>query len=281
MQRVDEYRKPASIAEATALLAEVKGAKLLAGGTDLVIQLNEWALEPTCLIDLSAIPQLADIDLTDQGIRIGSMVTFSRIARHEAIRESWTALAEAAASVAAPQVRNKATIGGNVANGAVAADSVPALMALGALATLVSQKGERQVPVADLMLDLNKTAIREDELLTAFFIPRQKVISAFEKIGRRKAQAISRICLGLVLEMEAGKVKAAQIAVGAAGRRAYLCPDVSALLIGKELDQATISQAALALDNKVADVLGDRPTAPYKRAIAGASLEKALQRLGE
>ena len=204
MQRVGEYRKPASISEATAFLAEIKGCKLLAGGTDLVIQLNEWALEPSCLIDLSAIPQLADIEVTDQGVWIGSMVTFSRIARHEAIRQSWTALAEAAGSVAAPQVRNKATIGGNVANGAVAADSVPALMALGATAKLVSQKGERQVPVADLMLDLNKTDIKEDELLTAFYIPKQNVISAFEKIGRRKAQAISRICLGLALEMEDG-----------------------------------------------------------------------------
>ena len=258
-----------------------EGCKLLAGGTDLVIKLNEWALEPTCLIDLSGIPQLGEIELTSEGIRIGSMVTFSRIARHEAIRESWTALAEAAASVAAPQVRNKATIGGNVANGAVAADSVPALMALGAVAELVSQGGERHVPVADLMLDLNKTDIREDELLTSFFIPRQNTISAFEKIGRRKAQAISRICLALVLEMEDDKVKMARIALGAAGRHAYLCPDVSALLVGNRLDQNTISQAAQALDDKVATVLGDRPTAPYKRAIAGASLEKALQRLGE
>lgn len=279
MQRVKSYESPASISEVIELLAERPGVKLLAGGTDLIIALNEWAISPPGIIDLKRVPELKEIHDDISGLRIGSMVTFSEISENVCIRSKWTALSEAASVVAAPQIRNRATIGGNVANGAVAADSVPALMALGATAELVSVRGIRHVPVSELMLDLNATAIGPDELLTCFRLPNLGAVSAFEKIGRRKAQAISRICLATALNMDGDRVEKAHIAVGAAGRRAYLCPEVSELLVGHTLDEERIKAASDKMEQHVAQVLGERPTAPYKKRIAAASLESALLRL--
>lgn len=276
MQRVEVYYKPSKLDDAVQLLSHHPGAKVLAGGTDLIIQLNEWTVSPACLIDIGAIPELTGIRENNDSVVIGSMTRFADIASNAMIRENFRALSEAAGQVAAPQVRNRATIGGNVANGAVAADSVPALMALGATAELVSVDGTRYVPISELMLDLNKTAIRENEILSGIVLPKTKRISAFQKIGRRKAQAISRICLAVSLEMDESIVTDVQVAVGAAGRTAYLCPSVSEVLEGKPLNESTIEKACQAVEKKVREVLGARSTATYKSLIASASLERAL-----
>lgn len=279
MQRLESYKKPTKIEEAITYLAQEPQNKLLAGGTDLIIQLIEKSVSPPVLIDLGGIDSLKRLDVEEGNLVIGSTVTFSQLADDERVRTGWAALAEAAASVAAPQIRNRATIGGNVANAAVAADSVPALIVLNAEAELASDRGTRHVPVEDLMLGLNESGIEPDELLTCFKVPATQSRSAFEKIGRRKAQTIARINVAVALDESQGVVTKARIAVGAAGRFAYLCEEASAALVGNPLNDESIQAACQAINQKVADVLGTRPTAPYKRSIAAAALEDALFRL--
>jgi carbon-monoxide dehydrogenase medium subunit len=281
VQRIDVYLKPRCVEEAVHMMAMNEGAKLLSGGTDLIIQIHDWSVSPPCLVDIGGIPEISRVHEEHDEIVIGSTVTFAQLEKNDLILKYCLALAEAASQVAAPQIRNRATIGGNVGNAAVAADSIPPLMVFDAVVELASIRGIRRVPISELIIDMNKTCIQHDELITCIRIPKVQVKSAFEKIGRRKAQAISRICLAVAVTSSNNVIDNSKIAVGAAGRKAYLCPNVSDVLHGKELTGDSIRDACAVLDETVAEVLGNRPTAPYKRAIASASLERALGRLLE
>lgn len=280
-----EYFQPSSISEALAFLNHSPAkTKILAGGTDLVIQLRDKSLQPDYIVDLANVHELKGIVSDGKSITIGSMVTFAEIEQNPLILKCIPILAKAAATVGSPQIRNIATIGGNIANAATAADSIPALLALEAKVVLKSMSSSREVALEDILVGLNKTTINPGELLTSVIIPipQEKTLTTFVKIGRRKALAIARLNVGLTVRFAYdGAIKKATLAVGAVGTTAYRVGEVEEYLQGKHLTDQVIATAGDKILDVVAAKLGSRPTAPYKKKIAKGALVKALRAIKE
>ncbi|MEL7609151.1 MAG: xanthine dehydrogenase family protein subunit M [Bacillota bacterium] len=277
--RINEYYRPASVPDALKILQSGANTKILAGGTDLVIAIRERHVTPDALLDLSGIDELKRIYADSDGLHIGSMATFSRIETDPNVLKYCPMLCNAASQVGSPQIRNRATIGGNVANAATAADSLPSLLAMDAEALVASGAEKRYVKVDELLVGINKTILKPDELILGFRLQyRPDAYMDFEKIGRRKALAISRINLGVVLEFDGDAVKHAAVAVGAVGKRAYRVAEVEGFLAGKPLTEERNAEAVTLIDEVVARNLAGRSTTPYKRKIAAAVLARALEK---
>ncbi len=276
----EQYHRPNHLQAALDILQNNPGTRVLAGGTDLIIALRERRQTAAGLLDLSQIAELTEIKREGEALHIGSMATFHSIELHPEVLAHCPILAMAASTVGAPQIRARATIGGNVANAAAAADSLPALLALDAVAQVASSKDVRQLPLQQLLVGLNQTSLAREELIVKFVVPlRNNRFMDFEKIGRRRALAISRVNLGLVAEMEKGRIERVAIAVGAVGKTAYRVSEVEESLAGKTLTPEEIGRACEQMDAIVAEKLAGRNTTPYKRRIAAAVLRLALEKL--
>lgn len=276
------YLRVRTVEEALAALG-YPGAVLLAGGTDLIPALRRGTLRPRLLVDVSGVEELQSIGESGGGLVIGAGVTFARLAADPLVVRRAAALAEAAASVGGPQIRNRATLGGNVANGAPAADSVPALLVLAARVQICSRTGAREVAVADLVRD-GLVGLRPGEIITRFFIPGPaggEWASAFAKLGLRRSMAIARLSLAAALRpgRREGAVEELRLAVGAAGPSPYRCGRAEEKLSGNELCPATARLVAEAVGEEVAGRLGARPSAPYKREAVKGLVWDVLERL--
>ena len=278
--KVSEFYRPKTVEEALALLSREKNAKLIAGGTDLVIALKERRIKPEVLIDVTGIDEIREIKEEGNTLFLGAAATFTEIQSSELVKKYCPSLCEAASRMGATQVRNLATLGGNVANAATAADGLPPLLSIGAIAVVCNTKGSRYVPVEDVVTGVNQNSLAEDEMIIGFQLPAKPgAAKVFEKIGRRKALAIARINIALCANMDGSKVDSIAIAVGAVGKTAYRVKEVEDLLAGKELTQQVIADAAVLMDEVVARNLAGRSTTPYKRKIASAVLKRGLERI--
>lgn len=278
---IKDYYRPDFLEEAVALLdMSPKKTKILAGGTDLIIQMQLKETKPEYLLDIGGIDSIKEIRIKDNCIFIGSMATFSQIENDNNVCQYIPILAQAAASIGSVQIRNRATIGGNIANAAPAADTIPALLALNSRIELQSVNGIRVINLNEILLGINQTSIKPTEILTKIIIPlpEQDTYQSFKKIGRRKAMAIARINLALVITYNPGQetIKEAKVALGAVGTTPYRVEIVENMLKGKVLDNDLIEQVSEQIEIVVLQRLGTRPTAPYKKTIAKAVLRQAL-----
>ena len=282
-----DFYKPRSLQEALASLDQAardhRLARLLAGGTDLIIALRDRKETADLIIDVSDLPELRDLSATADQLHIGAGVSFARIEADPLIKQHIPMLAEVAASVGAPAIRSRATMGGNVANGAAAADSIPVLLAADAMVRIASAGGDRIISVEELLRNSAESGLRNDEILIEFMIPLQSCwTNSFEKIGRRKALAIARINLGMMLDLDpAGEIRQARVAIGCVGKKCYRVPEVEAMLTGRRLDEALRDESSDLLETIVETNLNGRKTAPYKKQIAKAVLARALDRIME
>jgi len=247
----------------------------LAGGTDLILKLREGRLKPGLVVDLGKIKELKGIRQDGETIFLGSMTTFAEAEVSKLLGKYAPALAQAAAAVGSPQIRNQGTFGGNLVNASPAADSVPALLALGAVVHLMGTKGAKKVPLEDLLplKELN------GEIVSGFsFKINETRSSSFVKLGRRNALAIARINMALAAEVDAGRLFGVRLALGAVGPYAFRAETVEKLLEGRTVAEAA-KIAAEGLEELVIEKLGDRPSAPYKsRAVRGLA-EQALEKI--
>lgn len=280
--KVTEFHRPQTVDQVLALLGGNSSAKLLAGGTDLVIALHERHIAPTALVDLSGVEELGRIYEEGNILHIGPGATFTDVQYSPLVKKYCPALCEAAAQMGAVQIRNLATLGGNVANAATAADGVPPLLAMDAVAVVKSPTGERRLPVAEVLTGINQTSLAQNEVITEFLVQAQPgAAKVFQKIGRRKALAISRINLALCAQVDGKTVRSIAVAVGAVGKTCYRVQEVEDLLAGKELTEAVIAEAADLMDEVVARNLAGRSTTPYKRKIAWTVLKQGLERIAK
>ena len=276
---IQDYFQPTTLSQALEYMHSGGRVKALAGGTDLVIALHERTLEADAVVDLTQVAELKEISLQADGLHIGAMATFTDLEGSEVVRQHCPMLSCAASKVGSPQVRSSGTIGGNLANAATAADTVPVLMAMDALAVLKRAEGCRVVPVTQIPTGLNQTCLAPDELITEFILkPRPGSFMDFEKIGRRKALAISRINMAMVLELEGDLIRGAAVAYGAVGKTAYRAAPLEEFLVGKRLDSQLEDAAAGVAEELVTRVLQGRKTTPYKKKIAAAVLRRALEK---
>src|SRR5213594_1718846 len=166
------YEAPGSLEGAVALLAGAMGdARVLAGGTDLLVQMRADVIDPELIVDIKRIRETREITEERGGWRIGAAVTGAELKEHARLRQVWPGVVEAANLIGSTQIQGRATLGGNLCNGSPAADSVPALIAAGAVATLAGPQGRRDLPVEDVMLGPRKLALKKGEIIVSFLLP--------------------------------------------------------------------------------------------------------------
>ena len=254
-------------------------AKLIAGGTDIVIDLRHHKISPEVLIDISSVEEMSYIKEDGEYIEIGAATTFTAIADSDVLGERLNGLKEAAHSVGSPQIRNKGTVGGNICNGSPAADTVPPLLALDTVATLKSKNTVREVLVEDLFLDKGKVDIKADEVLVSlrFKKPNARQILSFSKLGLRKALAISRICTSVFIEFdEKNTCKDIRIANGSLGKHGIRERAVEEFFKGKKLTDEVIEQGVELMQNQVQERLSGRSTVGFKSVAVKGVLKDAI-----
>jgi CO/xanthine dehydrogenase FAD-binding subunit len=254
----------------------------LAGGTDIYVELRVNPLWFDRLVDIRRIPEMSVISQSGDQVSLGAAVTFSHGIQNQILQRTAPFLVEACKTIGGPAVRNSGTFGGNVSNAAACADSLPPLVCLEAVAHLRSPKGERQVRVEDLVTGPHETKIEKGELLThfTFKVPPEQAKSCFIKIGRRKAQSISRLSIAVIGTVDqGGMVDYVRICPGAAIAKPALFPTVQALLVGKRPDNETIVAAADQLVKEMVQSTGIRWSTEYKEITLKAITERALRKI--
>lgn len=275
------YHSVTSVGEALHLLAEHGArARLVAGGTDIILELerNQRPGVDT-LIDISRIPGQDNIQLYGDSIRLGALVTHNHLVGSVLIQERALPLAQAAWEVGAPQIRNRATVAGNVITASPANDTITPLWALHATVTLSSINGERTVPLSEFYPGLRRTVMRPDEMLTAITFPAMHKAERgiFLKLGLRRAQAISVVNAAVVLSFEDDKITHATITLGSVAPTILQAPVAESYLVGKTLSADTIREAARLVATAASPIADIRSTAEYRAAMIEVLIARALR----
>jgi carbon-monoxide dehydrogenase medium subunit len=235
------YEAPESLEGAVALLAGAKGeARVLAGGTDLLVQMRADVVDPDLIVDIKRIPETRAVTEEKGGWRIGAAVTGAELKEHPRLKKVWPGVIEAANLIGSTQVQGRATLGGNLCNGSPAADSVPALIAAGAVATLVGPGGRRDLPVEDVMLGPRKLALQKGEIVASFLLPPRPARSsdAYLRFIPRTEMDIAVVGAGVSLSLDANSViTAARVSLGAVAARVLIVPEAAQAIIGSRLDK--------------------------------------------
>jgi carbon-monoxide dehydrogenase medium subunit len=275
-----EYSAPASVAEAVAILAAGGGqARAFGGGTDLLIQLRAGTRDARHLVDIKRIDELNRLTVDARaGLRIGAAVPCSRITEDRAVAALYPGLVEAAALIGSTQIQNRATLGGNLCNGSPAADTTPALIALGAKAIVAGRKGRRSVPVESFVVGPGRTVLAPDELLVELEVPAPAQHSAdcyLRQIPRNEMD-IAVVGVGASVTLDGDRCVAARIALAAVGPTPILAAQAASELIGKSIDEASLARAASAASAASQPITDMRGTAEYRRKIVAVLTRRAV-----
>ena len=268
---VEQFFNAKSIEQVVDLLDQYKeDAKIIAGGTDLVIALNNKKITPSVLIDISKIEDLRKIEEYNGNIVIGAAVHFTQLMDYIEDNKSLKGLHDSARSIGSPQIRNKATVGGNIGHSSPAADSIPPLIALGASLNLISINGERKVLLEDYSAKKEDAGLKVGELMKNEFL-------TFSKLGLRKALAISRITTSAVIQLNEEKnIIKCVMCSGSIGRYPMREIEVEHYLLGKTLNEETIEAAVEVLKDSMDIRLEGRSSLTYKRIAVESILKETL-----
>jgi xanthine dehydrogenase iron-sulfur cluster and FAD-binding subunit A len=279
-----EYIIPTSLDETLHLLAEKREkARLIAGATDLMLELERGVRRDIeTVIDITRLPGLDRITLDEtETIHIGPLVTHNTAAASKLLRERAFPLTSAAWQVGAPQIRNRATVAGNLVTASPANDTITPLMAMGAWVLLASLNGTRRVPLEDFYTGVRKTVLQSDEMMVEIAFPalKKNQKGTFIKLGLRRAQAISLVNTAMVLDLDSSRVTSAIITLGAVAPTIIHAAEAEAYLAGKELTDEVITHAAelaAAASRPIDDIRG---SAAYRKAMVRVLVLRGLRSL--
>ena len=266
---------------ALALLAEHgPSVKILAGGTDLLADLKSTSHGPDVIVDISRAEDLKGIALTDQGLRIGALVTHTEIMRSSIIQEMFPALVDAAHTIGAVQTRNLGTLGGNLVTGVPSMDSGPALIALEALVTVAGPDGHKQMPLVEFFAGPRKTILKPDELLLEIVIPRKNLgkPTEFLKFGLRKGQALAlvNVAASLWVDWDKRVFVEPRIALGAVAPTVIRAPKAEAYLEGRAVTPDAMTEAGRIAAGEAKPISDFRASADYRRDLTAVLTKRAL-----
>ncbi len=276
-----DYIKPGSITEAVEAL-HTPGAMLLCGGTDLLVKRRMGIVEPKLLVDVSDLAPLRALGEEDGAIEIGAAVPITDIIASPLVNEKLPLLPRVLGKLGSLQIRNRASLGGNLVNASPAADSAIPLLLYEAQLALVSASGARNVPVEDFFRGPGKTALDPGELIRAVRIPipTSEFAAFFHKVGRRKALTIAIASLGALARVSDGKIAEIRIAAGSVAPTPIRLRRTEALLTGAELSAETIETARESARDEVSPIDDIRGSAAYRRVVIGDLLARFLEGLG-
>ena len=273
------HHAPSSLAALLDLLSEnPSDLSVLGGGTDLTIQLRSGEKQPKGLLWLGNLPETKGIRQTDTGLEIGSMTTMAELSTAKALNGAYTALSHAAGGVGSQQIRSTATLGGNVANAAPGADTLPPLLLLDAEVQIASPSGIQWQTLASILP--GGDGLQANEVILSIRLPKQAQNwrSAFHKLGSRQTVTISRLSLALGLHLEDNIIQEARAFAGAVALRPLEVEEVQTALKGQTLDRASQILAQV-LEDFVRKTIPDRPSMPYKAWTAKAVAEDVITRI--
>lgn len=275
-----DYRTPGSAREAAHLLATNEGAQALAGGTDLLVKMRAGMLAPRMVVDLKSIPRLRGIEQDARGWRIGAATPCAEIAEHAAFRAAWPGVVDGLKLIGSTQIQGRASLGGNLCNASPAADSVPALIAAGAICEVVGENGERDVPVEQIVTSPGRTSLARGEFILGFRIPAAPARSgdAYLRFIPRTEMDIAVVGVGVSLALDAqGVCTHARVGLGAVAPTPLLVADGAKALIGTRVDDATLKALAAAASAACKPINDKRGTIEYRVKVSGVLASRAAK----
>jgi carbon-monoxide dehydrogenase medium subunit len=274
------YRAPQSLTEAIEFLSADgdPGPRVLAGGTDLLVQLRAGAVRAGLVVDLKRIPELTGLSLDGDGLRLGAAVCAAAILEHRELAATYPGLADAVGVIGSAQVQGRASIGGNLCNASPAADSVPPLIALGAECLITGPGGSRTVRVESFVTGPGETALGRGEILVELRVPRPppRSADAYLRFTPRTEMDIAVVGAAVNLTLGSdGVCRAARVALGAVAPTAIASPAAAQALVGTRVDEGALRRAAAAASAACIPIDDMRGTATFRRKLAGVLTRRA------
>jgi len=273
-----QYVAPRTLDEAVRAFAAAAGAgRILAGGTDLLVQMRNGVVAPGTIVDIKKIGELTSIEETKEGgFRIGAAVSGAVLREHPKVSKVWPGVVEATNLIGSTQVQGRATPGGNLCNGSPAGDSVPAMVAAGAIVTIQGPNGRRELAVEKVPKGPGRLNLEPGEIVVSFTLPpRGKGSSdAYLRMIPRTEMDIAVVGCGVSLTMENGTCTAARVGLGAVAPTVLLVEEAAKALIGSRLDEAALAKAAAACSAACRPIDDKRGTIAYRTKVAGVLLKR-------
>jgi carbon-monoxide dehydrogenase medium subunit/xanthine dehydrogenase FAD-binding subunit len=278
-----DYIRAASVGEACAILHKFgKKAKIIAGGTDLLVEARGQGLHGAeTVVDISRLDSLRGIEEKNGMIIVRPLTTHAELMRSDILRARAPFLAAAASTIGSPQIRNRGTVGGNIMNAATCADTVPPLIAMGARAVLRSTRGKRTLALSELFSAPYRTHARPDEILVELTIPKLPpgARTSFIKLGRRNALSISRLSVAaIVTQGKDGTITDARIVPGAAFPTWRRVGEAERILVGQRPSQELFAEAGRKVSDAMTASVGTRWSSEYKVPVLAVLVRRALER---
>lgn len=273
------FEAPTTLSAAVELLENEAGVtRILAGGTDVLVQLRYGNVEPDLIVDIKHIEAVRAITPEDGGFRIGAAVCGAELGSHEGVCKLWPGVVEAVELIGSTQIQGRATMVGNLCNASPAADSVPAMVAADATARIVGPDGSRDIAVKDIATGPGQTSLGRAELVESVFLPARQAHSgdAYLRFIPRTEMDIAVVGAGVSLEMDGkGICTHARVALGAVGPRVMLVEAAAAALIGTPVDETALEALALAASSAATPIDDKRGTKDFRIKVAGVLARRA------
>ncbi|MGH7905165.1 MAG: FAD binding domain-containing protein [Candidatus Binataceae bacterium] len=280
-----QYEAPTSLVQAVGILASHgENARPICGGTDILIQMRAGVRRPDYIVDVKLIPELTRISFdVSTGLKLGAAVPCIEIFDNPMMRRHYPGLTEAAHLIGSLQIQSRASVGGNLCNGSPAADTTPALIALGASARIIGPKGERQAKVEEFVTAPGRTILGSGELLIELIIPPPPAHSsdAYLRFIPRNEMDIAVVGVGASITLDGDRCLAARIGLGAVAATPLFAEKASEALVGRKFDAAAIENAAKLTTEQGSPIDDMRGTAEYRRHITGVLTRRTLERAAE
>ena len=274
-----QFAAPQTVKDAVKCLAGAKGnARVLAGGTDLLVQMRTGRINPSLIVDLKHIPELRSVKRDNGGFRVGAAVSGAELGANAAFKSSWPGVLEALELIGSTQIQGRASLGGNLCNASPAADSVPALIAAGASCTVAGPKGTRTLKVENVATGPGKNALKKGEFIVSLSLPKRAKRSgdAYLRLIPRTEMDIAVVGASVNLTLDAkGVCTAARVALGAVAPTALLVPAAAKALIGTKVDDAALEAMAAACRAVCKPIEDMRGTIEYRTQVAGVLARRA------
>jgi CO/xanthine dehydrogenase FAD-binding subunit len=273
------YEAPSALADAVALLAQATGpSRILAGGTDVIVQMETDLIEPELLVDIKNIPEMRHIAFEGGAFRVGAAVTGMELIDNREFSKAWPGVVDGVKLIGSMQIKGRATMGGNLCNASPAADSVPALVAANVKARIAGPNGTREVPVETIPTGPGKTSLAKGELIVSFLFPARLARSgdAYLRMTPRTEMDIAVVGVGVNLSLDAaGTCTAARVALGAVAPTVLLVKEAGVALVGSPVDEPALERLAEAARAACRPIDDKRGTKEYRVTAAGVMAKRA------
>ena len=273
------YEAPRTLEQVVRLLSVEKSrAHILAGGTDILIQMRSGRAAPELLVDVKAIAEMRSMALEDGRYRVGAAVTCMELIEDQEFARVWPGVVDGAKYIGSVQVKGRATLGGNLCNASPAADGVPGLIAAGAIACIVGPNGRRETPVEDFLIGPGKNSLANGELLVSILLPRRepRTGDAYLRFTPRTEMDIAVVGVAVNLSLDQqGICTRARVSLGAVAERALLVPVAAAALIGTCVDDAALKRLSAAASAACRPIDDKRGTKEFRIKVAGVLAQRA------